>query len=318
MILSRFPIQRNSSPFLLIMCIDAPESTTNSLSSGLIVDGAGRHLFSEGEENAVWSFSFNFMIFLANFHAASRAHRSCHSVSSWDRSSNFGATLMRITWANYSKRWFLSRMLAWRNTALVNWTHRIGFSMFELFRKIDEDFGGSISWNTQPNCRVFFNIATAILSPFVLRLLAWLFVNLAVCVGALIPQFASIFCLVEQALRRMPLFTEWSCASSFEVILARPSSHFPTWTFASRTLGSRCIFHILLRRRSWRRVRWCRFCTLIFSVSETAVVSFRTCPLAFHCQQYPRLLLFTLFYPAILDHGACFKISIFGFKVVHS
>ena len=27
--------------------------------------------------------------------------------------------------------------------------------MFELFRKIDEDFGGSISWNTQPNCRVF-------------------------------------------------------------------------------------------------------------------------------------------------------------------
>ena len=37
---------------------------------------------------------------------------------------------------------------------LVNRTHRIGFSIFELFRKIDEDFGGSISWNTQPNCRV--------------------------------------------------------------------------------------------------------------------------------------------------------------------
>ena len=29
------------------MCIDAPESTTNSLSSGLRVD-AGKHLFSEG------------------------------------------------------------------------------------------------------------------------------------------------------------------------------------------------------------------------------------------------------------------------------
>ena len=61
---------------------------------------------------------------------------------------------------------FWSRMLAWRNTALVNRTHRIGFSIFELFRKIDEDFGGSISWNTQPNCRVFFNVATALLSPF--------------------------------------------------------------------------------------------------------------------------------------------------------
>ena len=35
--------------FLLIMCIDAPESTTNSLSSGFNVD-AGRHLFSEGEK----------------------------------------------------------------------------------------------------------------------------------------------------------------------------------------------------------------------------------------------------------------------------
>ena len=36
--------------FLLIMCIDAPESTTNSRSSGSRVD-AGRHLFSEGEKN---------------------------------------------------------------------------------------------------------------------------------------------------------------------------------------------------------------------------------------------------------------------------
>ena len=75
----------------------------------------------------------------------------------------------------------------------VNFTRRIGFRMSELFRKIDEDFGGSISWNTQPNCRVFdelyttgpcarseqttdlpvlsynscfFNMATALLSPF--------------------------------------------------------------------------------------------------------------------------------------------------------
>ena len=32
--------------------------------------------------------------------------------------------------------------------------------MSELFRKIDEDFGGSISWNTQPNCRVFDELYT--------------------------------------------------------------------------------------------------------------------------------------------------------------
>ena len=66
---------------LLIICIDAPESTTNSRSSGLRVD-AGRHLFSEGEKNVALFFSFNFNILLASFHAASRAPCSCHSVSS--------------------------------------------------------------------------------------------------------------------------------------------------------------------------------------------------------------------------------------------
>ena len=67
--------------FLLIMCIDALESTTNSRSSVLRFD-AGRHQFSEGEKNAVLFFSFNFRTLLASLHAASRAHRSCHSVSS--------------------------------------------------------------------------------------------------------------------------------------------------------------------------------------------------------------------------------------------
>ena len=36
---SQFPIQGNSNPFLLIMCIDPPESGTNYLSSGLMVAG---------------------------------------------------------------------------------------------------------------------------------------------------------------------------------------------------------------------------------------------------------------------------------------
>ena len=77
--------------FLLIMCVDAPESTTNSLSSCLIVDGDSRHQFSEGEKNVVSCFTFDFKIHLVIFHAASRAYRSCLCVSSWDRSSNFGA-----------------------------------------------------------------------------------------------------------------------------------------------------------------------------------------------------------------------------------
>ena len=88
----------------------------------------------------------------------------------------------------------------------------------------------------------------------------------------------------------MPFFTEWSCASSFEVILARHSSHFPTRASASRT--SQCIFHTLLRRRSRRRI------DSLPTISQTS--------------------LFTLFYPMVFDHGACFKISISGFKILHS
>ena len=95
--------------FLLIICIDAPEWTTNSLSSGFNVD-ARWHLFSGDEKNAALSCSFNLNTFLANFHAASRAPCSCHSVSSCERSSKFwsiGATLMRCTWTNVTERGIL-------------------------------------------------------------------------------------------------------------------------------------------------------------------------------------------------------------------
>ena len=74
-------ISASFKSFLLIICIDAPESTTNPRFSGLRVD-AGRHLFSEGDKNVALFFSFILNTLLASLHAASRAHRSCHSVSS--------------------------------------------------------------------------------------------------------------------------------------------------------------------------------------------------------------------------------------------
>ena len=58
------PILWNLDPLLLIMCIDAPESTTNSLSSALILDGEGRHHFSVGEKTVVFFFSKKFEDFL--------------------------------------------------------------------------------------------------------------------------------------------------------------------------------------------------------------------------------------------------------------
>ena len=151
----------------------------------------------------------------------------------------------------------------------------------ELFRKIDEDFGSSISWNTQPNCRVIFNMATALYVSILFRPFGRLFINLPVRIRALFSKSAPMFGLVEQAFWRMPFFTEWSGASSFEVILARQSSHFPTWASPSRTSGSQCISHTLMRGRSRRRIRLCHFSTLINIVSETAIVSSGTLPVSF-------------------------------------
>ena len=77
----KYPFQHIFKSFLLIICFDAPESTTNSRSSGSRVD-AGKHLFSEGEKNVALSCSFNFNTFLPASTAASRAPCSCHCVSS--------------------------------------------------------------------------------------------------------------------------------------------------------------------------------------------------------------------------------------------
>ena len=130
------------------------------------------------------------------------------------------------------------------------------------------------------------------------------------CTRALFPKFATLFWLAEQALWRMPLFTELIGASSFEVILAGPSSHFPTWASNSTTSGSRCILHTLPRRRSR-----CRFCTLLQIVSETAIVSFHTLPVGFPLPTISKNSLHTLFCPLILDHGVLLKISISGSKI---
>ena len=83
----------------------------------------------------------------------------------------------------------------------------------------------------------------------------------------------------------MPLFKEWIGTSSFEVILARQSSHFPTLAFASRTSGSRCIFHTLPRRRSG-----VDFARSFVSCRKLQLSLFEHCPLPFHCQQSLGLL----------------------------
>ena len=65
--------------FLLIMCIDAPESTTNSRTPGLLEVGASITLAS----------------IFSKSHASLRALLSWCKVSSCDLASNFGAQGLR-------------------------------------------------------------------------------------------------------------------------------------------------------------------------------------------------------------------------------
>ena len=65
--------------------------------------------------------------------------------------------------------------------------------------------------------------------------------------------------LVVQAFWRVPLFTKWVIASSFEVILSRPSRHSTTRAFTSGTSGPRWFSLILLHERIRRRIWWCNF-----------------------------------------------------------
>ena len=118
--------------FLLIMCIDAPESITNSLSSSLKVD-ASKPLFSEDEKNVALSCSLNFKTLLS----ASTLLRGLLAL----------VTLSPPETDAILEHWgcaddvHLGKYI--RTKDLVS--HVIGFRVSDLFRGIDEDFGGSRS-----------------------------------------------------------------------------------------------------------------------------------------------------------------------------
>ena len=119
----------------------------------------------------------------------------------------------------------------------------------------------------------YCTFVTILLRPF-----TRLFINLTVCIRSLFPKPATTLGLVEQAFWRVPLFTEWVVASSFKVILAKPSILLPLGLLPLGTSGSRCFSLILLHERIWRRIRLCHFPRLLIIVAETTIVSSRTLP----------------------------------------
>ena len=91
-------------------------------------------------------------------------------------------TLVRFTLLNNSLRRTCSRIFTWRGVPFEKCTLRFGSKNCVLFPKIDLDFGGSISRNTQANCFEFFNKATDPFLPlFFCLLLGWL--STSVCLN---------------------------------------------------------------------------------------------------------------------------------------
>ena len=331
-------ISASFKSFLLTICIDAPEWTTNSRSSGLRVE-EGRHPFSESKKNVALFFSFSFW---THFWPASTLHRGhlAHATLSppeTDPQILGPALMMRFTWANVTERRILvsnvcvtcnsfffefyiqvgsvsaclSSSVKSMKTSVAPYPGRRNPIVVCLMSCAQQVRGARDSWHGKQRVYTcFFNMASALLSPFFLNLLlgcssTWRW--------SLFPRSATTLGLLEQAFWRMPLFTEWIGASSFEAILARPSKHSTTGTS-----GSRWFSLILLHERIWRRIRLCHFCTLVNIVTETAIVSFGTLPVGFPLPTISKNSLYTLFCSLILDHGVLLKISIPDSKVLIS
>ena len=201
------------------------------------------------------------------------------------------------------------------------------------------DFGGSISWNTQPNCRVLWWVSIHNRSPcslvmlillqhshctlvtILFRPVAGLFVNLAMRIRALFTKSASIFWLVEQALWRMPLFTEWSGASSFDPL--RWSLHgnraiFPLGLLPLGILVLDAFFTLCCVEDLGEEFGCVDFARLFISCRKLQLSPYEHCQLAFHCQQSPRLLCSRCFILGFLTTAPVSKFTFLASKIIHS
>ena len=130
------------------------------------------------------------------------------------------AGLLRFTLLNNSLRWtLLSRIFMWCNVPFENRTVRSDPKGFVLFRKIDLDFGVSLSCNTQPTCFTLLQQSNRSLSTTFLRLFAGLTVS--VPEQTLIAECASRFRFVILTYQEMPIIIRRIRTISFKVISAQ-------------------------------------------------------------------------------------------------
>ena len=263
--------------------------------------------FRRREEMLLYFTPLNFRILLASLHAASRARRSCHSVSSWDRSSNFGALWLR--WWGSPGQIIPSEGFCLVSSVSVTYKGLCEFYTSGRFPCVwailEHATQLSFIWWVSIHNRSLSVVMLILLQHSHCTFVTILFRTFCQAVlrlgDAQKSKSATTLGLVEQAYWRMPLFTEWFGASSFEVILAGPSRHSTTGTLASGTLGSRRIFLILPRMKELGEGFGCvDFARLSISWRKLQLSPLEHCPLAFHCQQSPRILCTRCFVPWFL------------------
>ena len=208
---------------------------------------------------------------------------------------------------------FFSRMFAWRNAALVNRTRRLGSNTLLPFLEIVEEPGGSVSCNTQLNCRTLFTAATALL-------LSSFFGFLFGCSSTFQWEITSRSRLKELTFRRMPILTRRFGASTFQEVFTRRSIGFLRLASASgisfsRHTSTSCFWRLWLRGRfGFRR----RFRTIVTLMPETALVSLRTLAFFFPVVTNTFSSFNTTQSPVTLDHCSCVDFLMSGVKISQS
>ena len=185
----------------------------------------------------------------------------------------------------------------------MNRTRRIGPKTFVLFRKIDKDSGGCVSWNTHPNCRTSFNnshciFVTTFLGAFYLVVPQPSCAKTSTCCRLYNPILTFKTNIREDANSRSR--ARLSIGLPRRVLFPRCTSTSLCWWF-----------------KAWSGF-WCRFCTLIFIVLETTCVSSRTLSFCFPLIAFSLSSFNTTSTPAIRNHCSCFNSLISGVKVSQS
>ena len=291
----KVPTSAEFKSLLQVMWIDAPESTTNSRSSGLRFDGAGMAPIFRKWEECCFVILLKILRYVWPAYTLLHGHIALATLSPPETDPQIlerwgNADEVQLGKSFQAKDFGLECL---RDVQQLSWFSHvwIGFRMSVHFRRID--FGGVMSWNTQPNCRAsddwrldefcpnflsllfpsfpgrswhssvtgslscqlsFFNIATALLSSFFLDLLVGCSSTWRCANEALFPQTDNHSWSCENKHSEGCHFSQNELLQvPLEVILAGPSRHSTTWASASGTSGSRCISHTLPRRRYRRK-----------------------------------------------------------------